>query len=317
MPTLKNILRSFFLLYWLGFLCTGLAQSPHPAFRHYSTNDGLASPEVYCILQDRKGYIWIATDNGVSRFDGYQFRNYGPADGLLENVVFRLQLDELGRVWMQGMSGKLYYTEGDTILSYWNNYFLDAFQHKINHGYGFVVQGKGDTVHVGTAGAGILTFNRFFLIAQHVPQEPFSYSAIVREGHFTASYYGAGPITEERRHSYSLIQQQITPPLYFNTPKGAWRVEKLPYYNAPTPGQPIQIYGLADDSWLVFGKQVVWQVDRNGFRRRSVFPHTTIHAGRMQDGRFFLALHYQKGVWIYPSIEAFWHQEPGDRWLQG
>ena len=52
---------------------------PHPSFRHYTTDDGLASPEVYHVLQDKKGYIWIATDNGVSRFDGYDFRNYSKA----------------------------------------------------------------------------------------------------------------------------------------------------------------------------------------------------------------------------------------------
>ncbi|MBK9490899.1 MAG: hypothetical protein IPO07_20520, partial [Haliscomenobacter sp.] len=45
--------------------------------------------ETYCIVLDKQGYISIS-DNGVSRFDGYQFRNYGFKDGLKENAGFEM-----------------------------------------------------------------------------------------------------------------------------------------------------------------------------------------------------------------------------------
>jgi len=52
------------------------------SFRHYDIRDGLAHRRVGCIHQDRKGYIWFGTWEGLSRFDGYRFTNYAMRDGL-------------------------------------------------------------------------------------------------------------------------------------------------------------------------------------------------------------------------------------------
>jgi ligand-binding sensor domain-containing protein len=43
----------------------------------FTTADGLPSNHVYSVAEDTSGFLWIATDNGVSRFDGKKFRNYG------------------------------------------------------------------------------------------------------------------------------------------------------------------------------------------------------------------------------------------------
>ena len=45
-------------------------------FRHYSINDGLSGSYINCVYQDSLGFIWIATDNGIDRYDGYTFVNY-------------------------------------------------------------------------------------------------------------------------------------------------------------------------------------------------------------------------------------------------
>ena len=55
-------------------------------------------------LEDSKGYIWIATDRGVSKFDGYEIKSFGIAEGLLDISILRLTLDSRGRVWMIGRS---------------------------------------------------------------------------------------------------------------------------------------------------------------------------------------------------------------------
>lgn len=83
--------------------------------RHYSTNEGLPSSETYWAMQDRSGYIWIASDMGVSRFDGYGFRVFTTADGLTDNTVFRFYEDYVGRMWFYTFSGKLCYYYHDTI----------------------------------------------------------------------------------------------------------------------------------------------------------------------------------------------------------
>lgn len=57
---------------------------------HYTTTDGLPSNETYSITQDHKGYLWIATDRGLVRFNGSQFKTYGYEQGLRSTVVLKL-----------------------------------------------------------------------------------------------------------------------------------------------------------------------------------------------------------------------------------
>lgn len=83
--------------------------------RHYSVNEGLPSSETYTVFQDSKGYIWIASDMGVSRFDGYNFKVFTTEDGLTDNTVFRFYEDPKGRIWCCTFSGRLCYYFNDTI----------------------------------------------------------------------------------------------------------------------------------------------------------------------------------------------------------
>jgi sensor histidine kinase YesM/ligand-binding sensor domain-containing protein len=76
---------------------------------HYTTKDGLPSNNCYYTLQDKKGYIWVATDAGVSRFDGSVFENFSVDDGLPDNQVLQLREDKMGRIWFLSLSGQLSY----------------------------------------------------------------------------------------------------------------------------------------------------------------------------------------------------------------
>lgn len=87
-------------------------------FRHFTVNDGLASSETYHVFQDSKGYIWIATDNGVSRYDGYEFKNFTTEDGLTDNTVFTIYEDYKNRIWFITHSAKLSYYYNNTIHKY-------------------------------------------------------------------------------------------------------------------------------------------------------------------------------------------------------
>lgn len=74
--------------------------------KHYGTEDGLASNHVYCMLQDRQGYLWFATNNGVSRFDGKVFESYTAAQGLPDNEVVNVWEDAVGRIWLNSFNGR-------------------------------------------------------------------------------------------------------------------------------------------------------------------------------------------------------------------
>lgn len=107
----RNRYTRFILLLLLLFPALSGAQSWF--YRQYTAEQGLPSTEVHDIIQDKKGYIWVATDRGVARFDGYSFEAFSTSEGLSSNVVFRLSEGPDGRIWFAEMPGTLsYYKEG-------------------------------------------------------------------------------------------------------------------------------------------------------------------------------------------------------------
>jgi ligand-binding sensor domain-containing protein len=57
-----------------GQVC--FSQSSHQIFEHLTTDHGLSSNKVEAVLQDQEGFYWIATQNGLNRFDGTTFKLY-------------------------------------------------------------------------------------------------------------------------------------------------------------------------------------------------------------------------------------------------
>jgi ligand-binding sensor domain-containing protein/anti-sigma regulatory factor (Ser/Thr protein kinase) len=85
---------------WCMLLCTIAANAQQPAYTYYSIRDGLSSNDTYNCIEDKKGFLWIATENGVSRFDGKTFKNYSTAQGLPDNDILNVQMDNSGTIWV-------------------------------------------------------------------------------------------------------------------------------------------------------------------------------------------------------------------------
>jgi ligand-binding sensor domain-containing protein/signal transduction histidine kinase len=73
-------------------------------FTHLSTEQGLSQSRVDHMLQDRRGFIWIGTYNGLNRYDGYRFRTYKPdpnnPNSLGGTFVSALFEDRSGILWI-------------------------------------------------------------------------------------------------------------------------------------------------------------------------------------------------------------------------
>ena len=106
--------KIFFILFY-SFLLISNAQEAN--FIQFNKKDGLPSSETYSSYNDSKGYIWFATDAGVSKYDGSTFKNYSANEGLLDNVIFNLHEDSKGRLWLISFSGQLFYHFNDSIYS--------------------------------------------------------------------------------------------------------------------------------------------------------------------------------------------------------
>ncbi|MEO9534405.1 MAG: triple tyrosine motif-containing protein [Crocinitomicaceae bacterium] len=82
-------------------------------YKHFSTNSGLSSSEAYGVIQDDWGYIWISTDHGLNRYDGYQMKHFSTEDGLTDNTVFRFKKDPFGRIWCTTYNNTLFLIQGN------------------------------------------------------------------------------------------------------------------------------------------------------------------------------------------------------------
>src|SRR5580765_5451076 len=88
------------------------AQAPllaTPYFQVLSVADGLPSSYVYKIVEDRRGFIWIGTRDGLARYDGAGFRVWrhdtGDAASIASNDVATVYADRGGRIWCGGDDG--------------------------------------------------------------------------------------------------------------------------------------------------------------------------------------------------------------------
>ena len=118
---IKHFLNFYSILLFSLFVLVNfpsLLSAQKPALRNYTNVDGLPSNEVYMVLQDRTGYVWLATNYGVCRFDGYNFETFTSKDGLPDNTVYELYEDFKGRIWFITSTLKFSYFENNKIHPY-------------------------------------------------------------------------------------------------------------------------------------------------------------------------------------------------------
>ncbi|WP_416308226.1 EAL domain-containing protein [Neptunicella sp. SCSIO 80796] len=92
-------------------------------FESFSTSDGLAQNIISDIVEDQQGFLWLATEGGLSRFDGYEFKSYlsnsTSPNGIPDKLVLRLHIDTRGVLWVITNSGLYRYnSETDNFNAY-------------------------------------------------------------------------------------------------------------------------------------------------------------------------------------------------------
>jgi ligand-binding sensor domain-containing protein len=104
----KTVLIGFFILSCF------LARTQQYFFSGYSISDGLSQSVVNCIFQDSKGYMWIGTQNGLNKFNGYNFEvfTYNPNDtnSIANNWINGIAEDKEANLWIATKGGLIKYT---------------------------------------------------------------------------------------------------------------------------------------------------------------------------------------------------------------
>src|SRR5262249_27707978 len=101
----KRLVNSYLRITGLAIFLAGAAQAQRLPVKTYTVADGLAHGTVMSIYQDRNGFLWFGTYEGLGRFDGYSFVNYDRRDGLPHVFINHITEDRQGRFWVATNGG--------------------------------------------------------------------------------------------------------------------------------------------------------------------------------------------------------------------
>ena len=277
------------------------AQNSHPYFRNYTTDHGLPSQEVHCILQDSEGYMWFGTDNGVSRFDGYTFRNFGLREGLLDVVVFEMLEDRRGRVWMNTMGGNLYYFEQDSIYAYQYNDTIQQYRDSYVLAKRFYID-KEETVYTCLWDLGILKIAKDGKHQLFQNESQFGKLVIEPEGFFLYSSTAPEDLVLKDSLSRLLNLQNRVSNVEFLRDEGRIRIGDFEMFKKT--GGFNGIFSLGKNRHLLSQNYGIYFINhyRLTWQRPFGFEVTSI----LMDGddSFFLTLNRGGGMRKYGSTEA-------------
>ncbi len=137
-------------------------------FANYSVDDGLPHSQVNHIIQAKDGYLWVATNMGLSRFDGHEFRNYSSKDGLGDNKV---------RVIFEPSAGNLLIGHENGTLSWWTGTHFEVFQlDKASGRILCIFQDRDKNLWIGTEHTGVFMLAAKDLLA-NLRQKKFKHYA--------------------------------------------------------------------------------------------------------------------------------------------
>ncbi|RZA00915.1 MAG: response regulator, partial [Sphingobacteriaceae bacterium] len=133
---MRSIIRpliAFFIVVcgWFNFD----AKAQNYLFRYYTSDDGLSYNSINCMLQDKKGFVWIGTVDGLNRFDGKNFKIFRTDEqapsAIGNNFISYLHQDKNGTIWVGTHYGLWRYnedTETFTLIRFTHGYWVSQIR---------------------------------------------------------------------------------------------------------------------------------------------------------------------------------------------
>ena len=193
---MANSIRIGILILFVCFGQIATLRAQEPVAIHLTEKDGLPDVEFYSVLEDHQGFIWLAADKGLFRYDGDTYKHYSNGDQQGRSV-FGIKLDAQGRVWCNNIAGQFFYVEDDELVTFINlkqhlGGQLATFQFHENHLY---------VTNIGN-------FLKINIDTKHV-------DIIKNEGNFLSEIfpYNNGFVYSDRQgvKHYDFTTEQITP----------------------------------------------------------------------------------------------------------
>ncbi len=160
---MRQIFSLMVVLFSLFYAQSAQSSGPATRFEHLSPELGLSRATVYSILQDRQGFLWFASQDGLYRYDGYNFKvfRHNPQDphSISGNLVQTLVEDSKGRIWIGTRHSGL--NRFDAKLERFVRYNHDDTDPNSlsNDGAWAIVEDSQNRLWIGTRGGGLNLFN--------------------------------------------------------------------------------------------------------------------------------------------------------------
>ena len=88
------------------------------SFKHFDIEKGLPSNRIYKVIQDKQDFIWVATDKGLSKFDGDRFVTYTTSQGLPSNDIWEIYNDSQNRLWYFTRANSMGYIKNGKVYNF-------------------------------------------------------------------------------------------------------------------------------------------------------------------------------------------------------
>ena len=149
-----------FLTLIFGLKQDCIAQSGDLRFEHIGIEEGLSGENVSAIMQDRKGYIWFGTWDGLNKYDGYTFTKYRfdtfDPNSISQNFIYTIFEDSHGTIWVSTFEGLCKF---DRTTEKFTRYKPSPKARFADPNIGVITEDRDGMIWVGSWSTGVCRFN--------------------------------------------------------------------------------------------------------------------------------------------------------------